>query len=69
MFNIEDPLRPREVAYASFPAPKGAPLKSGAYAMSAPAFDIKHQQVWYTDGDGGFFVLKLTNGAWPRNLR
>jgi hypothetical protein len=69
VFNIADPLHPREVAYASYPAPMGAPLKSGAYAMSAPTFDIRHQQVWYADGDGGFFVLKLTNGAWPRNLR
>ncbi|MCW2543630.1 MAG: hypothetical protein JWM40_1182 [Frankiales bacterium] len=69
VFNIADPLHPREVAYASYPAPNTLPLKSGAYAMSAPAFSIKHHQVWYTDGDGGFFVLKLTNGAWPTALR
>ena len=68
VFNIEDPLHPREVAYFNKPAPNTLPLKSGAYAMSAPSFDLAHQQVWYADGDSGFYAVKLTNGAWPRGL-
>ena len=69
VFNIEDPIHPREVAYFNKPAPNLLPLTSGAYAMSAPTFDLAHQQVWYADGDSGFYAVKLTNGAWPRLLR
>jgi hypothetical protein len=36
--------------------------------MSAPSFDIAHHQVWYADGDSGFYAVKLTNGAWPHGL-
>ena len=69
VFNIQDPLHPREVAYFNKPAPNTLPLKSGAYAMSAPTFDLAHHEVWYADGDAGFFSVRLTNGAWPSNLR
>lgn len=69
VFNIEDPAHPREVAYFNKPAPNALPLASGAYAMSAPAFDVKRQSVWYADGDSGFYSVRLTNGAWPNKLR
>ena len=64
VFDIRDPLHPREVAYFNKPAPNTLPLISGAYAMSAPAFDVKRHEVWFSDGDSGFYVVKLTNGAW-----
>jgi hypothetical protein len=68
VFDIRDPLHPREAAYFNMPAPNGLPLKSGAYAMSAPTFDLKHQELWFADGDSGFWAVKLTNGAWPKGL-
>ena len=68
VFNISDPLHPREVAYFNKPAPNTMPLKSGSFAMSAPSFDIAHHQVWYADGDSGFYAVQLTNGAWPHGL-
>jgi hypothetical protein len=68
VFDISHPSHPREIAYFNKPAPNTLPLKSGSYAMSAPSFDIAHHQVWYADGDSGFYAVKLTNGTWPRGL-
>jgi len=61
-------MHPREVAYFNKPAPNTLPLKSGSFAMSAPSFDLAHHQVWYADGDSGFYAVKLTNGTWPKGL-
>jgi hypothetical protein len=33
--------------------------------MSAPAFDPQRGQIWYSDGNDGFFAVRVTNGAWP----
>jgi hypothetical protein len=68
VFDIRDPRHPVEVAYFNQPAPNTFPLVSGSYAMSAPTFDVKRHQVWYADGDSGFYAVKLTNGVWPRTL-
>jgi hypothetical protein len=36
--------------------------------MSAPTFDVDRRQVWFADGDSGFYAVRLTNGVWPRFL-
>ncbi|MCW2778868.1 MAG: hypothetical protein JWN17_2593 [Frankiales bacterium] len=64
VIDVHDPLHPREVAYFNKPAPNTLPLISGAYAMSAPSFDVARKTVWYSDGDSGFYAVKITNGAW-----
>jgi hypothetical protein len=66
VFDIRDPRHPREVAYAIQPA-VGArnPARTGAYAMSAPAFVPETRQIWYADANTGFFVLRLSPQAWP----
>jgi hypothetical protein len=68
VFDIRNPRHPVEIAYFNKPAPNGLPLTSGAYAMSAPSFDVARHQVWYADGDSGFYAVKLTNGIWPKGL-
>jgi hypothetical protein len=39
----------------------------GGYTPAAPRIFINHgePQVWFTDQDRGFFVVRFTNGAWP----
>jgi hypothetical protein len=65
IFNIQDPLHPREVAYyISPPRASGNALPSD-FAMSQPAFDPATRQVWYTDAASGFYAIKLDNSVWP----
>ena len=71
VFDVRDPLRPREVAYANHPAvDKADPAASGgAYAMSAPAFVPQRREIWYSDSNTGFWVVRLTPRAWPAPAR
>ncbi len=68
IFDISDPRRPKEVGYFNRPLAPGSakPLREGAHAMSAPAWDLERKQVWYTDGNTGFYAVRLTNGIAPR---
>jgi hypothetical protein len=56
IFDIRDPQHPREVGYFNMPA------ANGSHAMSAPAWDVDHEQVWYSDSNSGFYAVRLTNG-------
>jgi hypothetical protein len=65
VFDIQDPLHPKEIAYFNAPVHNSG----GNYAMSAPAFDPAAGDIWYSDGNEGFFAVKLTPFAlayWPR---
>ena len=59
LFDIRDPLHPKEIAYANFPT------RFGAYNLSAPAFAPERGEIWFSDGFSGFFAMKVTNGVWP----
>jgi hypothetical protein len=66
VFDIRDPAHPKEIAYFNKPLIPGTsmyPTKSGAFAMSAPAYDETTGDIWYTDGNSGFYVVRLTEGA------
>src|SRR5436309_1143695 len=66
MFDIRDPYHPREIAYANFPTnPTKAGELASSFAMSAPAFAPERGEVWYADGNSGFYNLHITNGVWP----
>jgi hypothetical protein len=61
VFDIRDPLAPKEIAYFNPPTETGTPYA----AVSAPAFAPERGEIWYTDGNYGFYALKVTNGVWP----
>jgi hypothetical protein len=64
VFDISDPLHPREVAYFVSPPGQSSGGKADA-AFSQPAFDPARRQVWFTDAVTGFYALKLADAAWP----
>jgi hypothetical protein len=64
IFDIRDPAHPREMAY--YVAPNTQSQTAGApsnYAMSSPSFVPERSEVWYTDGNSGFYNVKLA--GWP----
>jgi hypothetical protein len=67
VFDIADVRHPREIAYFNKPIVPGSvvnqPKRAGAFAMSAPAYDEKTGDIWYTDGNSGFYVVRLTGSA------
>jgi hypothetical protein len=38
-------------------------MRAGAFAMSAPAYDQSTGDIWFTDGNNGFYVVRLTGPA------
>lgn len=70
IFDITNPHKPREVAYYNAPVLPhlGAGFfEASNWAMSSPSFVPERKEIWYSDGFQGFFVLRVTNGAWPSN--
>jgi hypothetical protein len=65
VFDISDLRHPVEIAYFNRPRTPANPLdnRAGATAMSQPAWDVARRSVWYTDGNSGFYVVRLTNGT------
>ena len=67
IFDIRDPLNPKELAY--FNKPTGTSLNPNdtpsSYAMAASAFVPERGEIWYLDGNSGLRVLRFTNGVWP----
>lgn len=39
------------------------PIKAGTFAMAAPAYDGAMHDIWYTDGNSGFYVVRLTKAT------
>ena len=66
MFDIRDPHHPREIAYANFPTNATKPGEpASSFVMCAPAFVPERGEVWFADGNSGFYAMRVTNGVWP----
>ena len=66
VFDIRDPRRPKEIAYfVAPPAPSAVLNERSNYAMSQPDFVPERGEIWYSDGNSGFFAVRIANGVWP----
>jgi hypothetical protein len=67
VFDIANVSKPKEIAYFNKPVIEGSvpqqPRRGGAFAMAAPAYDEATGDIWYTDGNSGFYVVRLTGAA------
>jgi hypothetical protein len=66
VFDVSNPARPFEMAYFNAPTVPGTFPTDGNFAMSAPAFALNRKEIWYSDGFQGFYVVRLTSGAFQR---
>jgi hypothetical protein len=65
VFDIRDPFHPKEIAYFNTPKEPNIPGDPpSSYAMSSPTFVPERSEVWYSDGNSGFYAVRLTNGVW-----
>jgi len=77
VFDIRDPLRPKEIAYynpagTTTPSPGSNHATTGQWRAGGPDWcsaqvhlDHARGTVWSTCQDNGMLMLKFTNGAWP----
>jgi hypothetical protein len=67
VFDITDLTAPREIAY--FVAPPVKRAENGGtdsdFAMSQPVIVPERREIWYTDGETGFYVLRVDKSVWP----
>lgn len=73
VFDIRDVSKPREIAYTNFVQMQNTLLYRGSggalddsnagNVYSAPAYDPVTNEIWYSDGTRGFFVVRLTQGS------
>jgi hypothetical protein len=73
LFDIRDVSHPKEIAYYNNGGdgtrqPGGWGAVYSAYAAAMPQFDPVNHQIWYTDHDAGFFVIRPTNGTWITDI-
>jgi hypothetical protein len=67
VFDISKITAPKEIAY--FVAPPTARVENGGqasnFAMSQPTFVPERREIWFTEGETGFYALRVSKDVWP----
>lgn len=64
LFDIRDPYTPKEIAYFNAPVfPGSGPMSAGNFAMSSPTLIPERSELWYTDGNSGFYAVRVLGAA------
>jgi hypothetical protein len=74
VFDVRDVMHPKEIAYYN-PGGTGEPPKPGTqdsrdpsssgYPSARPRVIPERAEIWFTDQNKGFHVVRFTNGVWP----
>ena len=72
VFDIQDVHRPREIAYYNpggdgHAAPGSFGGTYGGYTSAQPRIIPERAEIWFTDQDRGFSVVRFSNRAWLAN--
>ncbi|HVE64098.1 MAG TPA: hypothetical protein VNB94_09880, partial [Mycobacteriales bacterium] len=68
VFDIRDPLRPKELAYFNVPGEAGLDGSTGSGGFGAGAdveFIPERGEMWLTSQESGFHVVRFAKGVWP----
>ncbi len=70
VFDIRDPVAPREIAYFSPPAGQDSAIEGRGtcpclHTGSTVAFVPERGEMWVSGQETGFSVVRFTNGVWP----
>ncbi len=70
VFDIRDVRHPREIGYFNpggdgHPAPGSFGGTYAGYTSAQPRIIPERGEIWFTDQDRGFYVVRFANGAWP----
>jgi hypothetical protein len=80
VFDVRDPSRVREIAYYNpggtgelspqgsqwaFPNQQQGAIVDAGYPAAKPRILADRGEIWFTDQNRGFFVVRITNGVWP----
>ena len=67
VFDISKITAPKEIGY--FVAPPTARVENGGqasnFAMSQPTFVPARREIWFTEGETGFYALRVSKDVWP----
>jgi hypothetical protein len=67
VFDISKITAPKEIGY--FVAPPTARVENGGqasnFAMSQPTFVPDRREIWFTEGETGFYALRVSKDVWP----
>lgn len=76
VFDITDPFAPKEIAYF-IPPLEPEPLDAtaanniaglnAAFTMSAPSIVPERREIWFSDGNAGFFNVRIAAAVWPES--
>ena len=70
VFDIRDVHHPKEIAYFNpggdgNAAPGGFGGTYSGFTSAQPRIIPERGEIWFTDQDRGFYVVRFTNGTWP----
>ena len=79
VFDVRDPVHPKEIAYfnpggTNQPSPPGSQYSflspqpqtvTAGYPSARPRIIRDRGEIWFTDQNHGFMVVRFTNGVWP----